>query len=69
VVLQFSGSTTLIGAIGDIAPHLLVLFNCKINLNFETLNTTYTVGVVLQLYNSTTPVGAIIPIPPIGVVL
>jgi hypothetical protein len=44
VVLQFSGSTTPIGAIGAIAPHLLLVFNCKINLNFETLNTTNRCG-------------------------
>ncbi len=40
VVLQFSGSITPICAIGATAPHLLVLFNCKINFNFETSNTT-----------------------------
>jgi hypothetical protein len=47
VVLQFSGSTTPIDAIGAIAPHLLVLFSCKINFNFETLIPP--IGVVLQL--------------------
>jgi hypothetical protein len=33
-----------IGAIGAIAPHLLLVFNCKINFNFETLNTTNRCG-------------------------
>jgi hypothetical protein len=44
VVLQFSGSTTPIGAIDAEVPHLLVVFNCKLNFNFETLNTTNRCG-------------------------
>jgi hypothetical protein len=77
--MQFSGSTTPIGAIGAVAPHLLVLFNCKLNFNVETLNTTNRCGatttiaplqLVLQYYTYTTNrCGAIVPIAPIGVVL
>jgi hypothetical protein len=53
VVLQFSGSTTPIGTIGTIAPHLLVVFNCKMNLNFETLNTTNRCGAATKLQHHT----------------
>ncbi len=77
MVLQFSGSTTPIGAIGTIAPHLLVVLNCKINFNVETLNTTIRCGATttiapLQLVYktyTTNRCGAIVPIAPIGVVL
>ncbi len=49
VMLQFSGSTTPIGANGAIALHLLVVFNCKINFKFETLNTTNRCGVTTPI--------------------
>jgi hypothetical protein len=67
-----------IGAIGAMAPHVLVVFNCKINFKFETLNTTNRCGatttiaplqlVLLQYTYTTNRCGDTVPIAPIGVV-